>query len=295
MVSDDDSQRFGDPAFLAALIAGQRRAIEAVAAALPSIERAAVAVADTLRADGRLIYVGAGSSALIAVQDGAELPGTFGTDPSRILFVVAGGAGRAHNIDAGAEDDREAGKSEIAALGAMKGDVVVAVSASGSTPYTLAAAEAARGQGAVLVALANRQGSPLLAAADHPILLDTGPEALKGSTRLGAGTAQKCALGLLSTLANARLGHVYRGLMVNVRPDNEKLRSRALDIIGSIAGVDEATARLSLARAGDDVKGAVLIASGAGSMERARTLLAQARDDLGAALSRLKESAACDA
>ena len=295
MAADDDSQRIGDPAFLAALLAGQRRAIESVSASLASIERAAVAISERLEAGGRLVYLGAGSSGLIAIQDGAEMPDTFGIDPARIVFLIAGGAERAHRIDGAAEDDRDAARDAIDALGAMAGDVVVAVSASGSTPYTLSGAEAARGKGAMIVSLANRAGSPLLALADHPILLDTGREALQGSTRLGAGTAQKCALGLLSTLANARLGHIYRGLMVNVRPDNEKLRRRALDIISSIAGVDESAARRSLASAADDVKCAVLIASGAGPRERAQELLAQSRGDIGAALSRLSEGAPCGA
>jgi N-acetylmuramic acid 6-phosphate etherase len=291
MAGDDDSQRFGDPTFLDALIAGQRRAVEAVAASLASIERAALAIGDRLAAGGRLVYIGAGSSGLIAIQDGAELPGTFGLDPSRIVFIIAGGAANAYQIDGAAEDDSEAAEREIRALGRMAGDIVIAVSASGATPFTLAGVEAARRQGAVIVALANQPGSPLLGAADYPILIETGREALCGSTRLSAGTAQKCALGLLSTLANALLGQVYRGLMVNLRPDNEKLRRRALDIVVSIAGVDEDAARRSLVSASDDVKCAVLIASGAGARERAENLLRETRGHVGAALSRLDQSA----
>jgi N-acetylmuramic acid 6-phosphate etherase len=295
MAAHDDSEDYGGESFLAALLAGQRRAVEAVAASLSSIEAAAQAIGDKLGAGGRLVYVGAGSSGLIAVQDGAELPGTFGISPSRILFVVAGGVASAHRIDGAAEDDRDAGQREIEAIGDMSRDTVIAVSASGSTPFTVAAAEAARRQGATIVALANRPGSALQEVADYPIFLDTGAEALQGSTRLGAGTAQKCALGLLSTLANARLGHVYRGLMVNVRPDNDKLRRRALDIIASIAGVDATAAQRSLAAAADDVKCATLIAAGAGSKKQAEELLALSRGHIGAALSRLTESAAADA
>jgi N-acetylmuramic acid 6-phosphate etherase len=286
MAAGEHSQNGSDAAFVAALVAGQRHAVEAVAAALPSIERASIAISERLEAGGRLVYLGAGSSGLIAMQDGAEIPGTFGIAPSRILFLIAGGVERAHRIDGAAEDDRDAARGEIDALGAMTKDILIAISASGTTPYTLAGAEAARAKGALIVSLANRPASPLLALADHPILLETGPEALQGSTRLGAGTAQKCALGLLSTLANARLGHVYRGLMVNVRPDNDKLRRRAIDIIVSIAGVDENAARRSLASADDDVKCAVLIASGLGPREKAQNILAQSRGDIGAALSR---------
>ena len=290
-----DSRDASETRFIDALIASQRRAVEAVASSLAAIERAAEGVSARLGEGGRLVYLGAGSSALIAIQDGAELPGTFGLDPSRIRFVIAGGAARAYQIDAAAEDDVEAARREVTALGPMDRDVVVAVSASGSTPYTLAGAKEARSRGALIVAVANRPASPLLEGADHPILLDSGREALQGSTRLAAGTAQKCALGLLSTLANARLGHVYRGLMVNVRPDNEKLRRRALDIISSIAGVDETAARASLARAQDNVKCAVLIASGARSRENAEALVASAHGDIGAALSRLNGGAACGA
>jgi N-acetylmuramic acid 6-phosphate etherase len=293
MAAHDDSEDYGD--FLAALLAGQRRAVEAVAASLPAIEAAAQAISDKLAAGGRLVYTGAGSSGLIAIQDGAELPGTFGVELERIVFIIAGGLAHPHRIDGAAEDDRSAGRRDIEALGGMTRDVVVAVSASGSTPFTVAGAEAARRQGATIVGLANRAGSPLLASADYPVLLDTGPEALQGSTRLGAGTAQKCALGLLSTLANARLGHVYRGLMVNVRPDNDKLRRRALGIVASIADVDAETARRSLAEADDDVKYATLIAAGAGSKKRAEDLLVRSRGHVGAALSRLKDSVANEA
>jgi len=162
-----------------------------------------------------------------------------------------------------------------------------AISASGATPYTVARAGAARAQGALVVGLANRARSPLLDIADHPILLDSGPEALNGSTRLGAGTAQKSALGLLSTLANARLGHVHRGEMVNLRPDNEKLRARARAMIARLAGVDEATAAASLARAEGEVKCAILVSSGAATPAQARALIATADGDLDEALARL--------
>lgn len=287
MIVTDDTLGQSEASFLQALFASQRRAIDAVAAALSAVARAAEAVSACLGAGGRLIYLGAGSSGLIAMQDGAELPGTFGLDPSRIVYLIAGGAGRAHDIDPAAEDDVEAAIRDIAALGPLAGDVVVAVSASGATPYTLAGARQARTRGALVVAIANRARSPLLEAADCPVLLESGAEALKGSTRLAAGTAQKCALGLISTLANARLGHTYRGLMVNVRPDNEKLRRRAIDIIATIAGVDEIVASASLVRANDDVKCAVLIASGAPSKEAAEALVSSANGHVGAALSRL--------
>jgi N-acetylmuramic acid 6-phosphate etherase len=289
--SDDRVEGQSEAPLLAALLASQKQAVDCVAACAESIGRAAQAIGERLEAGGRLIYIGAGSSGLIALQDGAELPGTFGLDSDRIVFVIPGGAASAARLEAAAEDDISGAGRDVAALGSMERDIVIAVSASGSTPYTLAGAKAARERGTVLIALANRAASPLLHIADHPILLNSGPEALHGSTRLAAGTAQKCALGLLSTLANARLGHVYRGHMVNVRAENAKLRRRAAHIVASLAGVDEDAAGASLARAQGDVKCAIVIASGAATRQKAQNLLAQAGGHVGAALARLREGA----
>jgi N-acetylmuramic acid 6-phosphate etherase len=288
--SDDRDEGQSGASFLASLLASQKRAIESVSAGADSLARAAEAIAERLRAGGRLIYLGAGSSALIALQDGAELPGTFGLERERIIFLVAGGLGNIADIDSAAEDDIAG--ADVAGIGPLERDIVIAVSASGSTPYTLARAKAARERGAVLIALANRAASPLLHIADHPILLDSGPEALHGSTRLAAGTAQKCALGLLSTLAHARLGHVYRGHMVNVRPENDKLRRRAIHIVASIASVDEDTAAASLSSAKGEVKCAILIAAGAATREDAQHLIHDSAGHLGAALTRLRQRAA---
>jgi N-acetylmuramic acid 6-phosphate etherase len=289
---DDSFQGPPEAPFLAAMLASQTRAIEAVAACAEAIGRAAQAIGERLQAGGRLVYIGAGSSGLIALQDGAELPGTFGLEPARIVFVIPGGTARAAHLDAAAEDDISGAGRDVAELGPMDGDVVIAVSASGSTPYTLAGAKAARERGATLIALANRAASPLLHIADHPILLDSGPEALHGSTRLAAGTAQKCALGLLSTLANARLGHVYRGHMVNVRPENAKLRRRAAHIVASIAGIDEDAANARLTQAQGDVKCAIVMASSAATRQTAQDMLARSGGHIDAALARLRADAA---
>ncbi len=288
---DNNDPSAPEQAFLSQLLASQKRAVESVAVAAQSIERAAQAIGAKLGAGGRLVYIGAGSSGLIALQDGAELPGTFGLDPRRIVYVIAGGVENIADIDAEAEDDRAAALADVKALEAMGGDVAIAVSASGSTPYTLAAAEAARRAGALLVSIANRAGAPLLALADHPILLESGPESLHGSTRLAAGTAQKCALGMLSTLANASLGHVYRGHMVNLRPENDKLRKRAVHIVASVAGVDEELASASLGRAKGDVKCAIVLASEDVEPDKASAMIAQAGGHVGAALARLRAKA----
>jgi N-acetylmuramic acid 6-phosphate etherase len=280
-----------DADFAGALLASQKAAIAAVEASLPAIGAAAAALARTFSAGGRAIYAGAGSSGLIALQDGAELTGTFGLDPNQIVFVLAGGPADVAHIDAAAEDDRAAAARDVAEAACGGRDIVIAVSASGSTPYTLACAEAAKAVGARVIGIANRPNAALLALADFPVLLDSGPEALHGSTRLAAGTAQKAALGLISTLANSRLGHVWRGHMVNVRPQNEKLRRRAAHIVSSLTGIAEDAAGDCLTQADDDVKCAILIASGAPSHGAARDCLDRAQGSLDIAISQLRRSA----
>ena len=270
--------------FADALLASYRTAIESVAAARGDIRAAALRLAAIWRAGGRLIYAGAGSSGLAAASDAAELPGTFGLDDSRIAIVLAGGTAEPFRIDAAAEDGAAAGEQAIAALGDLAGDAVIAVSASGSTPFTVAAATEARRRGAFVIGLAHRAGSPLLRGADAPIFLDSGEEALRGSTRLAAGTAQKAALGMLSSLMGFELGHVHHGLMVNLKADNAKLRDRALGIVAMIAGVGEAKAESALREAGGDVKPAILIARGGVSMSEAVAWLATAEGRIDDAL-----------
>ena len=235
---------------------------KSVAAACGDIRTAALRLAAIWRAGGRLIYAGAGSSGLAAAEDAAELPGTFGLDKGRIAIVLAGGTAEPFRIDAAAEDGAAAGEQAMAAFGDLASDAVIAVSASGSTPFTVAAAAEAHRRGAFVIAIAHRPGSPLLSGASAPIFLESGEEALRGSTRLAAGTAQKAALGMLSSLMGFELGHVHRGQMVNLKADNAKLRDRALGIVAMIAGVSEAKAEAALREAGGEVKPAILIARG---------------------------------
>jgi N-acetylmuramic acid 6-phosphate etherase len=274
--------------FAEALLASYRRAIESVAAACGDIRTAALRLAAIWRAGGRLIYAGAGSSGLAAAEDAAELPGTFGLDKGRIAIVLAGGTAEPFRIDAAAEDGAAAGEQAMAAFGDLASDAVIAVSASGSTPFTVAAAAEAHRRGAFVIAIAHRPGSPLLSGADARIFLDSGEEALRGSTRLAAGTAQKAALGMLSSLMGFELGHVHQGQMVNLKADNAKLRDRALGIVAMIAGVGEAKAEAALRVAGGEVKPAILIARGVGSMSEvvARLAAAEGRIDLALRLSR---------
>ena len=272
--------------FADAMLASYRRAVESVAAASADIRAAALRLAAIWRAGGRLVYVGAGSSGLAAAEDAAELPGTFGLDEGRIAIILAGGTTKPFRIDAAAEDDAAAGRHAVAALGELGGDAVIAVSASGSTSFTVAAATEAHRRGAFVIAIAHRAGSPLLSGADAPILLESGEEALKGSTRLAAGVAQKAALGMLSSLMGFELGHVHQGLMVNLKADNAKLRDRARGIVSIIAGVSEANAEAALVEAGGEVKPAVLIASGVASMSEAVNYLAVAEGRIDDALRR---------
>jgi N-acetylmuramic acid 6-phosphate etherase len=274
----------------AAIMAGFRRAVEAVAEAAAEIERASRHAAELWEAGGRLVYVGAGASGLIAAQDASELPGTFGLDKSCIAILLAGGVERPFEIDAAAEDDAEAGRAAVTALGDLSGSIVLAVSASGSTPYTLGAARAAREAGAYVVAVACRRQSALLELGDASLLLETGPEALDGSTRLAAGAAQKCALGLFSTLFGEALGHVHAGHMVNLKVENEKLRRRAVGIVAEIAEVEEERARNVLTLAEGDVKRAILIARGAPGQGAAARLLSDARGRIPQALASLSHA-----
>ena len=284
----DGSRPIDLPLFADALLASYRRAIESVATASGDIRSAALRLAAIWRAGGRLIYVGAGSSGLAAAEDAAELPGTFGLDDNRIAIVLAGGTAEPFRIDAAAEDGDAAGLEAIAAFGDLARDAVIAVSASGSTPFTVAAATEARHRGAFVIGIAHRPDSPLLSGADAPILLESGEEALRGSTRLAAGTAQKAALGMLSSLMGFELGHIHQGLMVNLKADNAKLRDRARGIVAMIAGISAAEAEAALREAGGQVKVAILIARGGVSMSEAMGWLAAAEGRIDHALRLLR-------
>ena len=247
---------------LQALWQGQLAAAAAVAQALPALEQAAEAALPRLAAAGRLIYAGAGTSGRIGVQDGAELPPTFDWPADRLVLLMAGGDQAFTRSIENAEDDRAAAAQAIAHHAIGPADVLLATAASGRTPYTTAAAQAARARGALTIGIANSPQGPLLAACDHPILVETGPEVLAGSTRLQAGTAQKIVLNLFSTLVMIRLGRVHQGLMVDMQARNEKLRHRALRMLQTLANRPEPDLAEALEAAGGRVKTAVLILRG---------------------------------
>lgn len=244
------------------LLAAQVAALDSLRLAIPVLDTAATAAAEALRAGGKLGYAGAGSSGLMALADCLELFGTFGIAPDRTPMMFAGGVAALLSMTGAVEDDRELAIADLAAAGLTEGDVVICLSASGQTPYTLVVAEAAARRGVTVIGIANVAGSALLEAADLAILLDTGPEVVSGSTRLGAATAQKVALNMLSVLVGVRLGHVHDGYMVNVVADNAKLRDRASRIVAALSRESLSVSRRALEMTGGAVKPAVLVARG---------------------------------
>ncbi|WP_425101912.1 N-acetylmuramic acid 6-phosphate etherase [Tropicibacter sp. S64] len=271
----------------AVLAEGQVSAAQAVRGAAADIARGASAMARTIRTGGLLHYVAAGSSGLMAAADAQELGGTFSIPPSQIRIHMAGGLPTGPEMPGGTEDETDGLTEALAGLESR--DTVIAVSASGTTPYTLAAVQIARDRGATVVAIANNPGTPLLEGADHAICLPTPPEVISGSTRMGAGTAQKIALNMLSTAMAVELGHVHDGMMVNLRADNIKLRGRATGMIRRITGVPQDRATEALEAARGAVKTAVVMAATGVSEARANEILRETGGNLRAALARQDE------
>lgn len=277
-----------DTAILAAVLDGQKRALASIDAALPALGHAAQAGADALKAGGRLVYIAAGSPALIALGDALEIPQTYGIAREKIVLLFAGGEAITRTLTGAPEDDTGQAARDVASAGVSPSDCTISISASGTTPYTLAGLRAARAAGAKTVALASNPGAALLTDADIPVLLESGPEVISGSTRMGAGTAQKAALNMLSTLIGVRMGHVHDNLMVNLMADNEKLISRAVSIIARISRTGPDAARAALAAANGDVKPAILLAAGARDLPEAQETIARAGGTVREALKLLQ-------
>jgi N-acetylmuramic acid 6-phosphate etherase len=257
-----------------AMLEGQMAAIAAIKSQTSEIAAAAETAAERLQRGGRLIYAGAGTSGRVAVQDGVELSPTFGWPAERLAYLIAGGMGALLQSAEGAEDDAQTARAEVLALGVTDRDVMIGVAASGRTPFTIAAVTTACENGALTIAIANNPGTALLTAAHHPLVAETGSEAIAGSTRMKAGTAQKAILNLLSTAIMLKLGRVYRGLMVDMVISNEKLLYRSYGIVSRLTNCSEASAIAAIALAGHDIKTAVLIAMGH-SLEDASQRLAR--------------------
>ncbi len=269
-----------------AMLEAQLAAIAALQAHTAPIAAAIDAAAERLRNGGRIAYAGAGTSGRIGVQDGVELTPTFNWPFERLAFLIAGGPAALTRTQEGAEDSRAAAIAAVETEALGPDDVLIGVAASGRTPYVIAALEAARTAGALTIGVSNNPDTPVLAAAEYAILADTGSEVVAGSTRMKAGTAQKVTLNLISTGIMLRLGLVYHGLMVNMQVSNAKLRVRAIRMVATLAGVDEASAETALDAGGLNIKRAVLIARGLDAAE-AETLLTATQGSLGAALDNL--------
>jgi N-acetylmuramic acid 6-phosphate etherase len=255
-----------------AMYEGQLAAAAAVRVALPDISAAVDGAVPALERGGRLVYVGAGTSGRIAVQDGTELPPTYNWPGDRLVFVMAGGMNALLKSSEGAEDRSEDGSRAIADASVGRDDVVIGVAASGTTPFTVGALRTANERGAVTIGVANNRGAPLFGVTRHHILVETGTEVVAGSTRMQAGTAQKIVLNLFSTAVMVRLGRIYRGMMVNMRARNAKLLRRAELIVDQIVGCGVSDAARYVQAADGDVKLAILLGLGLESGEASAAL-----------------------
>jgi N-acetylmuramic acid 6-phosphate etherase len=297
MDTEQASPRYSDidlwePAdILDAMIEGQMAAVAAVRAERSAIEQAAGAMEGRLRRGGRLIYAGAGTSGRLAVQDGAELIPTFNWPAEKLLLLMAGGKDALLRSVEGAEDETDQAVLLFHQHHVDASDVVIAVAASGTTPFTLACLREARQRGALTIGIANNRDTPILDEADCPIRLDTGAEPIAGSTRMKAGTAQRVALNLLSSLVMIRLGRVHVGLMVDVQATNAKLVRRSESILRRLSGRDGEEVADALRQANGSIKLAMLLLRGCSAEEAAR-LLDQAGGRLRTALKNIGGRAA---
>jgi N-acetylmuramic acid 6-phosphate etherase len=273
-----------------AMIEGQFAAVAAVRAARSALLQAALAAAERLRKGGRLVYVGAGTSGRLAVQDGAELVPTFSWPQERLLLLIAGGRNALLRSVEGAEDavDQAARLAQQHDIGGD--DVVIAVAASGTTPFTVSCLNEAKRRGALTIGVANNRDTPILKEADYAIWLDTGAEPIAGSTRMKAGTAQRITLNVFSSLVMILLGRVYDGLMVDLQAVNQKLVRRSEAILTRLTGRSGEEAREALRRAEGNVKLAVLLLHGC-DVKEATDVLDRAGGQLRAALAHIGKPA----
>lgn len=267
--------------------AEDRRVPEAVAERSAEIAAAVDAVAERFRRGGRLIYLGAGTAGRVGVLDASECPPTFGTDPSMVVGLIAGGETAIRSAVENAEDDDSAAGESLRELEVGPQDAVVGISASGRTPYVVGGLRDARACGALTVAIASNSGSEIGALADIAIEVVTGPEFISGSTRLKSGTAQKLVVNMLTTLSMIKLGKTYNGVMVDLLATNEKLHARSIRTVVDLTGVDVDRAAEALGEADGSVKLAILMISTGASSARAEDALRDADGILRVAISAL--------
>jgi N-acetylmuramic acid 6-phosphate etherase len=263
-----------------------RKVADAVGRELPAIARAVDAIVAAFEHNGRLFYMGAGTSGRLGVLDASECPPTFSVPPEMVQGIIAGGEAALSRATETTEDDPEIGVRDLLARGFTERDVLVGIAASGRTPYVLGAVAEARRMGAVTVGISCTPESELARAVAIPITLLVGPEVVAGSTRLKAGTAQKLVLNMLSTGAFIGLGYVYGNLMVNVQPKNTKLVDRARRIVAQAAGVSYQRGGELLAAAGNSVGTAILMGKAGLSREEAERRLAESGGRIAQALAK---------
>jgi N-acetylmuramic acid 6-phosphate etherase len=255
------------------MVLDNRRALAAVRREKVRIARGARLIADAVLEGGRVIFVGAGTSGRLGVLEAAELPPTFSVAPGAARAIMAGGLAAVHRAKEGVEDDKRAGARAMAAVRPRRRDAVVAISASGITPFVRGALGRARAAGARAIGITSDARSPLSELADVTIVLSVGPEVVAGSTRLKAGTATKMVLNMLTTAAMVRAGKTYGNLMVDVKSNSEKLRDRARRIVGTLTGLDDAAAGSLLRRARWNVKAAILMHESGATLTQALSRL----------------------
>lgn len=234
------------------------RVAKAIAEQIPSIAQAVDGIAERIRSDGRLIYIGAGTSGRLGVLDASECPPTFNTPPELVVGLIAGGDHALRNPVEHVEDQPEAGAEALKAINVSEKDTVVGIAASGRTPFVLGAVTYANKIGALTVGVCNSTEARLSEIVQIPIPVLTGPEVITGSTRLKAGTGQKLVLNMLTTGAMIRLGKTYGNLMVDLQPTNQKLQIRAIGIVRDAAGISDDAAAHALKETNGDVKSAIV-------------------------------------
>jgi N-acetylmuramic acid 6-phosphate etherase len=280
-------ERWPTADMVSALLESQMAATAAAMEAAAPLARAIDAAAPRLGAGGRLLYLGAGTSGRLAALDAAELAPTFGWPPARAIALMAGGSGAFLHAAEGAEDDGAAAIAALDAQALSPQDVVIGLAASGRTPFVVAGLAHARAAGALTIAIGNNPDGAITRTAEIALTAATGPEVLAGSTRMKAGTAQKALLNCLSTGIFVRMGYVYRGRMVEMRPTNDKLQERAVQMVAELAGTDSARAAQALAAADGVIKLAIVMLAGPLPRAQAEALLAQVEGRLHHALARL--------
>jgi N-acetylmuramic acid 6-phosphate etherase len=257
----------------------------AVGRAIPAIARAVEAITGALRCGGRVFYVGAGTSGRLAALDAAEIPPTFGTPARMVQAVIAGGRRALTHAVEGAEDNEAQGARDLAARRLTSSDAVIGITASGATPYVLGALAYARRRGAVVIGITSNPRTPVTRLAPISIVTETGPEAVTGSTRMKAGTAQKMVLNMLSTAVMTRLGRVYDNWMIGVALTNRKLKQRGLRILAEASRSSVAEATRALRQSGHDLRAALIMLKCGVDARTARRLLRRPGGDLRTALA----------